>query len=75
MEQGANLSDEQKLLLNGIVKEWKIDDHTGEEIIVEELKGSWDEGVTGYDTQFLGEDVMKSRIHSSNLKWKRILPC
>ena len=56
VEQGANLSDEQKLLLNGIVKEWKIDDHTGEEIIVEELKGSWYEGVTGYDTQFLGED-------------------
>ena len=56
VEQGANLSDEQKLLLNGIVKEWKIDDHTGEEIIVEELKSSWYEGGTGYDTQFLGED-------------------
>ncbi len=56
VEQGANLSDEQKLLLNDIVKEWKIDDHTGEEIIVEELKDSWYEGGTGYDTQFLGED-------------------
>ena len=56
MEQGANLSDDQKLLLNDIVKEWKIHDHTGEEMIVEELSGSWYEGATGYDTQFLGED-------------------
>ncbi len=32
VEQGANLSDEQKLLLNDIVKEWEIHDHTGEEM-------------------------------------------
>lgn len=56
VEQGAKLSDEQKLLLSDIVKEWEVPDFTDEEMVVEELSGSWYEGSTGYDTQFLGED-------------------
>ncbi|MER2090356.1 MAG: DNA/RNA non-specific endonuclease, partial [Sporosarcina sp.] len=56
VKQGANFNDDQKLLLNDIVKEWGVLDHTDEEMVVEELSGSWYEGATGYDTQFLGED-------------------
>ena len=56
VEQGANFSDDQKLLLKDIVKEWENPNHTSEEIVVEELSGSWYEGATGYDIRFLGED-------------------
>ena len=56
VEQGTQFSDDQKMLLNDIVKEWEVPDHTGEEMVVEELSRSWYEGATGYDTQFLGED-------------------
>jgi endonuclease G len=56
VEQGANFSDDQKLLLNDIVKEWEVFDHTSEEMVVEELSDSWYEGAVGYDTQFLGKD-------------------
>ena len=56
VEQGANLRDDQKVLLYDIVKEWGGLDHIGEEMAVEKLSGSWYEGATGYDTRFLGED-------------------
>ncbi|NYF23937.1 DNA/RNA non-specific endonuclease [Sporosarcina sp. JAI121] len=56
VKQGANFSDDQKLLLTDIVKEWGVLDHTDEEMVVEELSGSWYEGATGYDTRFLGKD-------------------
>ncbi len=56
VEQGANLSDDQKLLMKDIVKEWEIPGHSHQEVLVEELSDSWYEGLTGYDTQFLGND-------------------
>ncbi|WP_342512142.1 DNA/RNA non-specific endonuclease [Sporosarcina sp. FSL K6-1522] len=56
VEKGANFSDDQKMLLNDIVKEWGVLDHTSEGMVVEELSGSWYEGTTGYDTRFFGED-------------------
>ena len=56
VERDANFSDDQKILLKDIVKEWEVPNYTSEEMIVEELSGSWYEGATGYDTQFLGED-------------------
>ncbi|MBO0603306.1 DNA/RNA non-specific endonuclease [Sporosarcina sp. E16_3] len=56
VEQGANLSDDQKLLMKDIVKEWEIPGHSHQEVLVEELSESWYEGLTGYDTQFLGNN-------------------
>ena len=56
VERSANLSDDQKLLLNDIVKGWEFPDHTPEEMVVEELSDSWYEGSAGYETKFLGED-------------------
>lgn len=56
VEQGANLSDSQQLLINEIVKGWEVQGPTSEEIVVEELSDSWYEGSSGYDTQFLGDD-------------------
>ena len=56
LERGANMSDDQKLLLNGIVKRWEVPDHTPEEMVVEELHDSWYEGSAGYETKFLGDD-------------------
>ena len=56
VEQGANLSDDQKLLLNDIVKSWEVPNHTPEEMVVEELSDSWYEGSAGYETKFLGDD-------------------
>jgi endonuclease G, mitochondrial len=56
VERGANLSDDQNLLISGIVKGWDIPDHTPEEMVVEELSESWYEGSAGYDTKFLGDD-------------------
>ncbi|WP_186669126.1 DNA/RNA non-specific endonuclease [Sporosarcina sp. BP05] len=56
VEQGTNLSDDQKLLMKDIVKEWEIPGQSHQEVLVEELSDSWYEGLTGYDTQFLGND-------------------
>ncbi|MDI2589726.1 DNA/RNA non-specific endonuclease [Psychrobacillus sp. NEAU-3TGS] len=56
VEQSANLGEDQKLLINDIVKGWKVQGPTSEEMVVEELSDSWYEGSTGYDTQFLGDD-------------------
>ncbi|MCZ2260832.1 DNA/RNA non-specific endonuclease [Sporosarcina sp. G11-34] len=56
VEQGANFSDDQKMLMNDIVKDWEVPDHTPEEMVVEELSDSWYEGSAGYDAQFLGDD-------------------
>jgi len=56
VEQGTNLSDDQKLLMKDIVKEWEVLDPSQEEVLVETLSESWYEGSTGYDTQFLGND-------------------
>ncbi|QUW23700.1 DNA/RNA non-specific endonuclease [Sporosarcina sp. Marseille-Q4063] len=57
VERGANLSEDQKLLLNDIVKGWEVQGHTPEEMVVEELSDSWYEGSAGYDTKFLGDEV------------------
>ncbi len=57
VEQGANFSDDQKVLMNDIVKDWEVPDHTTEEMVVEELSDSWYEGSTGYDAQFLGDEL------------------
>ncbi|MCZ2259765.1 DNA/RNA non-specific endonuclease [Sporosarcina sp. G11-34] len=56
LEQGANFSDDQKMLMNDILKDWEVPDHTPEELEVEELSDSWYEGLAGYDAQFLGDD-------------------
>ena len=56
VERSANLSDDQKLLLNDIVKSWEFPNRTPEEMVVEELSDSWYEGSAGYETKFLGED-------------------
>ncbi|GGA18473.1 DNA/RNA non-specific endonuclease [Psychrobacillus lasiicapitis] len=56
VEQSANLGEDQKLLINDIVKGWEVQGPTTEEMVVEELSDSWYEGSTGYDTQFLGDD-------------------
>jgi len=56
VEHGAKFSDDQKMLLNDIVGEWDVPSHAADEMVVEELSGSWYEGATGFDTQFLGED-------------------
>lgn len=55
LEQGANFSEDQKILMNDIIKDWEVPDHTSEELEVEELSDSWYEGSAGYDAQFLGE--------------------
>lgn len=56
VEQGANLSDAQQLLINDVVNGWEVQVPTSEEMVVEELSDSWYEDSTGYDTQFLGDD-------------------
>lgn len=47
MEQSSNLSDDKKNLINGIVKNWRVNDPKSEE---------WRESSTGYDTKFLGDN-------------------
>ncbi|VDH00336.1 Nuclease precursor [Lysinibacillus sphaericus] len=56
VDQGANFSDDQKMLMNEIISDWGVHNHTTEEIIVEELSDSWYESSAGYDVQFLGEE-------------------
>ncbi len=56
IEQGGNLTDNQKLLLNDVVKGWEFLNHTTKEMVVGELSDSWYEESVGYDSQFLGKD-------------------
>ena len=56
LKEGTKLNDNQKLLGNELVQGREVSNNDAAEVIVEVLNESWYEGVTGYDTRFLGED-------------------
>lgn len=56
VKQSPNLSNNQQILINDIVKGGEVQVPSSEEMVVEELSDSWYEDSTGYDSQFLGDD-------------------
>jgi endonuclease G, mitochondrial len=56
MGKRTSLSDDKKMLIEDLLKDWKTMDHQPEGMLVEELSNEWYEGSTGYDARFLGNN-------------------
>ncbi|MGF9940271.1 DNA/RNA non-specific endonuclease [Bacillus anthracis] len=56
LSQYSNLSEDKKILIDAIVKDWQLTDQAAEGMLVEELSNEWYEGLTGYNTMFLGNN-------------------
>lgn len=56
LNQYSNLSNDKKMLIDAMVKGWKLVDHPPEGMLVEELSNEWYEGLAGYNTKFLGDN-------------------
>jgi endonuclease G len=67
--QQSGLTDDRKILLDDMIKQWHFNENKTETMLVEELSIDSYDGLTGYDPSFLGEDyTVPHPTYTSNVE-------